>query len=264
MCTKLDYFGARYYMSDISVWNSVDAYAAMYPSNSPYMYVLGNPVSNTDYQGNFVVKGTKEEKRILNSFIKDLREALKNEYIRQKFQLHSGLTDDEIMFLLSDDKRSPTLKFDNTEGDNAQTDAMANTKAWLNGDKNASQEVVITINKDFANNLYEVGLFESNFVTITILHEMVHIGDRKDGKKANIDYVNILSPKEFKRAKAASSNYKILIEAGKAFEIDLVGFDTDIDNVGKAYRTLKRRIKRHRRRAKKKKNNSKHGTVLYL
>ncbi len=39
-----DYFGARYYDSDISVWLSVDPLSDMYPSTSPFMYVGGNPV----------------------------------------------------------------------------------------------------------------------------------------------------------------------------------------------------------------------------
>ncbi len=38
----IDYFGARYYASDLSVWLSVDPLSEMYPSTSPYMYVSGN------------------------------------------------------------------------------------------------------------------------------------------------------------------------------------------------------------------------------
>jgi len=52
--TGLDYFGTRYYSSDISVWLSVDPLASMYPSVSPYMYVLGNPVMLKDPDGRWV------------------------------------------------------------------------------------------------------------------------------------------------------------------------------------------------------------------
>jgi len=48
--TGFDYFGARYYDSDISVWLSVDPLADQYPSTSPYMYVLGNPIIFVDAQ----------------------------------------------------------------------------------------------------------------------------------------------------------------------------------------------------------------------
>jgi len=49
-------FGARYYSSELSVWLSrklsgVDPLASKYPSTSPFMYVLGNPVAFVDPNG---------------------------------------------------------------------------------------------------------------------------------------------------------------------------------------------------------------------
>ncbi len=49
--TGMDYFGARYYSSDLSVWLSVDPLADKYPSLSPYMYTAGNPVMLVDPDG---------------------------------------------------------------------------------------------------------------------------------------------------------------------------------------------------------------------
>ena len=49
--TGLDYFGARYYQSDLSIWLSVDPLASKYPSTSPYMYVRGNPIMLIDPDG---------------------------------------------------------------------------------------------------------------------------------------------------------------------------------------------------------------------
>ena len=49
--TGLDYFGARYYSSGLSVWLSVDALAGKYPSTSAFMYVRGNPVVLVDPDG---------------------------------------------------------------------------------------------------------------------------------------------------------------------------------------------------------------------
>ena len=53
--TGYSYFGARYYDSELSVWLSVDALATKYPSNSSYMYVLGNPIRLTDPNGDSAV-----------------------------------------------------------------------------------------------------------------------------------------------------------------------------------------------------------------
>jgi len=49
--TQYSYFGARYYMSDISVWLSVDPMADKYRSLSPFMYCAGNPVILVDPDG---------------------------------------------------------------------------------------------------------------------------------------------------------------------------------------------------------------------
>ena len=56
METGFDYFGARYYDSDISIWLSVvpiaiGTLADKYPSMSPYMYCAGNPVMLVDPDG---------------------------------------------------------------------------------------------------------------------------------------------------------------------------------------------------------------------
>jgi len=49
--TGFDYFGARYYSSDISVWLSVDPLDFKYPSTSTYMYVGGHPTTIIDLKG---------------------------------------------------------------------------------------------------------------------------------------------------------------------------------------------------------------------
>ena len=54
------YFGARYYDSDLSVWLSVDPASNEYPSTSPYMYCLGNPVRLVDPNGEEVINGVRE------------------------------------------------------------------------------------------------------------------------------------------------------------------------------------------------------------
>lgn len=49
--TGLDYRGARYYDSDVGRFLALDPKAVVYPSWSPYNYVMGNPVSLVDPDG---------------------------------------------------------------------------------------------------------------------------------------------------------------------------------------------------------------------
>jgi hypothetical protein len=51
MVSNFDYFGARYYASDLSIWLSVDPLSDMYASTSPFMYVRGNPIMLIDPNG---------------------------------------------------------------------------------------------------------------------------------------------------------------------------------------------------------------------
>ena len=50
---KHSYFGARYYMSDVSVWLSVDPLADDAPGWTPYRYCFNNPIMLADPDGNF-------------------------------------------------------------------------------------------------------------------------------------------------------------------------------------------------------------------
>jgi len=53
--TGYNYFGARYYNSDLSIWLSVDPLAHKYPSMSAYMYCAGNPVMLVDPDGREII-----------------------------------------------------------------------------------------------------------------------------------------------------------------------------------------------------------------
>ncbi len=52
--TGYNYFGARYYNSDVSIWLSVDPLSDKYPSMSAYMYCAGNPVMLVDPDGRWI------------------------------------------------------------------------------------------------------------------------------------------------------------------------------------------------------------------
>lgn len=49
--TGMYYYGARYYIPELSIWGSVDPLSDKYPSMSPFMYCAGNPVVLVDPNG---------------------------------------------------------------------------------------------------------------------------------------------------------------------------------------------------------------------
>ena len=51
------YFGARYFMPTLSIWNSVDPMADKYPSLSPYNYCAWNPLKLVDPDGEDIYIG---------------------------------------------------------------------------------------------------------------------------------------------------------------------------------------------------------------
>jgi RHS repeat-associated protein len=49
--TNYDYFGARYYNSDVGIWHSLDPMRDSHPGESPYVYCNNNPLSVVDADG---------------------------------------------------------------------------------------------------------------------------------------------------------------------------------------------------------------------
>jgi len=62
--TSYSYFGARYYMSDVSIWLSVDPLWEKFPNISPFNYCHLNPVMLTDPDGmddDVVITGNQDQ-----------------------------------------------------------------------------------------------------------------------------------------------------------------------------------------------------------
>jgi RHS repeat-associated protein len=55
------YYGARYYDPKISVWLSVDPLAHEYPSWSPYVFTINDPINLVDPDGRKVAKASQKE-----------------------------------------------------------------------------------------------------------------------------------------------------------------------------------------------------------
>jgi len=59
--TGYSYFGARYYIPELSIWSAVDPMADKYPGMSAYMYCAGNPVILKDPDGKKIVDANGNE-----------------------------------------------------------------------------------------------------------------------------------------------------------------------------------------------------------
>jgi len=72
--TSYSYFGARYYMSDVSVWLSVDPMRDKYPNMSPYNYCALNPIRISDPDGrDIVITGESSDKTVEQMQTKNLK-----------------------------------------------------------------------------------------------------------------------------------------------------------------------------------------------
>ncbi|NSW45741.1 MAG: RHS repeat-associated core domain-containing protein [Bacteroidales bacterium] len=82
--TGYDYFGARYYDSDLSFWLSVDPMSDKYPNLSPYNYTAWNPVILVDPDGR-KLKPTPGNEDETQAEIENSMGKFKNKDIRDAF-----------------------------------------------------------------------------------------------------------------------------------------------------------------------------------
>src|SRR5690554_5198610 len=75
------YYGARYYDPKWSIWLSVDAEFARFPSYSPYNYTLQNPINLVDPDGNAPVTIIGADKKAQQN-IRNQLPASSQKYVR--------------------------------------------------------------------------------------------------------------------------------------------------------------------------------------
>ena len=95
------YFSARYFMPNLSIWNSVDPMADKYPSLSPYNYCAWNPIKLVDPEGKEVyINGEHADRAVSRLQTKKLKITRDSETgklsvsFRSKFSM-KDLSDDE-------------------------------------------------------------------------------------------------------------------------------------------------------------------------
>ena len=103
--TGFNYFGARYYYDELSIWLSVDPMAHKYPSLSPYNYCANNPIKYIDPDGMKIDPASKAEWKNQRRRLKQLRNneypGVKKEAIRRTLKTMSTLKKSKQMYSLN-------------------------------------------------------------------------------------------------------------------------------------------------------------------
>ena len=105
--TGYNYFGARYYDSQLSVWISVDPLSDKYPSMSPYTYCANNPVILVDPDGRLLqIFGNLAQKAVdqINNYTK-MGLYLEGNVVKAKNSGDGSLLDNMLTEVISEDSK---------------------------------------------------------------------------------------------------------------------------------------------------------------
>ncbi len=267
------------YDSRLARWSKLDPFAAMYASKSDYSYAIGNPVLNIDVDGNFVIKGTDAEQKRLRTMVDRLKAELFNgtdTYLLDRFKLHSGLSEEEIKWILTDGQ-GPLLKFSNKLPNSTykfvagkyESDHIR-TGVWLNrrGQGSRDDEFRVLVNDTFMNDPRynsQTDAYLSFWITTTILYELVHLGELKDGQRNGESFYRnaennglfydgftdevVEQSGDNGYGTGAFGNYGSKpVESGVAFEMDIARNAVDMNTMNSALRYFHQKRKSYRRK----------------
>ncbi len=214
-------FGERIFDPRLARWHKIDALFMFYSGTSPYSYALNNPISNSDYDGAFVIDQSKPGAAQLRMFVAAAKKTLECPDIRAAFREHSGMSDQQIDEMFTEGK-GPILTMgqlpQNTKDQiktlaefqgvgEATLDEMAGR---TDAEKAAMKKDVIVFEERYWNDKLEaywnmdyMKAHHAFYMAIILLHELVHYGDlRTDGLKANSEVI-----KKFASEPASGSPY---------------------------------------------------------
>ncbi|MBI2420252.1 MAG: RHS repeat-associated core domain-containing protein [Ignavibacteriales bacterium] len=202
----LNYFGARYYDSEIGRWLNVDPLADKYPGWSPYNYCMNNPVNSVDPDGRKVVDSKNKEISIVRQkdgtlkFGKNATSAVKricnalamtktgglmlDQVVKSKIKVHLDISDKTVIRKEGDKtifRLGETIQGNFNPKDNYGQ--FQNTNGSI-GIKEAS----ITINEGSINTFMEksskaAGLTVDQVIGAVAGHEIVHATDESEINK---------------------------------------------------------------------------------
>ena len=231
-------YGARFYDPRLGRWFKPDNLALFYASNSSYSYGLNNPIANKDVNGDFVIKGTSDERAVLQSIVSAAEDALcTNPFLLKQLEDNSGLTEQQI-FDLFVPGQGPVLQLASMpEGVNGLTDAHS----YYKGDIFSSESGTISLSDVFLKDPFITPDDAHQFFEIVdLLHEIVHYGDKRNKEEgASIVIKNIFEAggDALQRIKDAQNAYKDLsqfkygLEPGKVFEVRIANYSVNNDNM---------------------------------
>ena len=185
----------------VSRWMSPDPLAAKAPGWSPYRFAFCNPIMFVDPDGKFEIPKSllaayPELKPALNNVLTRLQDPSNAHILKEIVELGEFQTSADVFALFSDENKSITLGARAMLSYNSDKDKIVGDNGRIRTDRFANKETgVIHTNVDLDKNLYrllndnslsEGGkefanlLFES-----TLLHEIVHHGDKQDEIEAS-------------------------------------------------------------------------------